>query len=84
MGCKLVDNTICTDKESMVQTHYCSEWTKLWYGRASRVDSSYSRTIEPESSEFIIPFRYLLFIIYWLLKFVNQIQVGADLRYLLL
>ena len=27
---------LCTDKGSMVQAQYCSEWTELWYGTLFR------------------------------------------------
>ena len=49
---------LCTDKGSMVQAQYCSEWTELWYGTLVRFCCS--EMIEPELWEFIILFKYLL------------------------
>ena len=71
---------LCTDKGSMVQAQCCSEWNELWYGTL-QVSILCSEMNGPELCEFI-PFQ--IFIIDWFLMSVNQTQVGADLRYLLL
>ena len=69
---------LCTDKGSMVQAQYCSEWTELWNGTHVRFFFLWD---EPTR---VVRVYYPLrvFIIDWLLMFVNQTQVGADLRYL--
>ena len=51
---------LCTDKGSMVQAQYCSEWTELWYGTLVRFLCS--KMTEPELCQFIIVFKYLLLI----------------------
>ena len=58
---------ICKDRGSI-----CSEWTVLWYETLVR-----SLCTEPELCEFII-LKYLLLIDF--ITFVNETQVGTDLR----
>ena len=69
---------LCTDKGSMVQAQYCSEWIELWYGTLVRflcLEMTELRVVQ-------VFYPLKVFIIDWLLMFVNETQVGANLRYL--
>ena len=50
---------LCTDKGSMVQAQYCSEWTELWYGTLVRFLCH--EMTQPELCELIIVSKYY----YW-------------------
>ena len=84
IGCELFTQPplimLCTDKRSMVQAQYSSEWTGLWCGTLVRFLCS--KMTEPWVVRVYYPLQ--IFLIDWLLMSVNQTQVGADLRYLLL
>ena len=76
-----VNNAMCrwkqTNKQTMVQAQYCSEWTELWYGTFQGsiplFQDNWTRVVR-------VYYPLLLFIIDWILMFVKQTQVGADLR----
>ena len=72
---------LCTDKGLMVQAQYCPEWTEIWYIWHTCLIPLF-RDDRPTVVRVYYPLQ--VFIIDWLLMFVNQTQVGADLRYLLL
>ena len=69
---------LCTDKGSMAQAQYSPG---LSYGMATC-----SIPLFPDDRTRVVQVNYpfQIFVIDWLLMLVNQTQVGADLRYLLL
>ena len=69
---------ICTDKGSMVQAQYCSEWTELWYSMLHGSIPLFQDT-EPELRVYCPLQHVQVFIIDWLLIFVNQTQVGHQI-----
>ena len=72
---------LCTDKGSKVLAQYCSEWTELWYGMLQGLIP----LLQDDRTRVVRVYCHLhICIIDWLLMFVNQTQVGADLQYLLL
>ena len=79
----------------MVRAHYCSEWTELGYGMARLFDAFVPRWLmkaqpllcvdlaKRDKDKSYVNLLPSSSINYWL-DSINQTQVGADLRYLLL